>query len=277
MKENGTKKKIAGIILASVLVIASLGTAAALAANSGDAVQKNTVVTAPAAPPTAETTVIIQGKIEYSKDVYTCPSESLNDTFEHWYDPATKTLRSDIKEYSADHQLTRWQSSYYLNGASELIIIQRDKNGTPVNGKNMKNGKTLDIMKQKIDYASFDSVKQQYTRSNWTNIGSEQTADSKTLTKLTSSWQKWTGDGNVNTEKEYNVQEIIYIDQATGLPVKSELYEDSTGQNKLFSTDAMEYKYVADDGTLFKVPSITLAPFDDASSAAGVPADTSKG
>jgi hypothetical protein len=278
MKEKNTKsgKKVAGIILSAVLVVGSLGTAAALAANATDAVPKNTVISALAAPSPSEAVAVTQGTILYSKDAYVCPSENLNSTIEHWYDSATKTLRSDIKEYSADLKLTRWQSSYYLNGATELIIIQRDQNGNPVSGTNTKNGKMLEIMQQKIGYSGFDSVKQVYTRDYWTNIGSVQTADGKTLLKLSDSWQKWTGDGNPTTETTYNVQEIMFIDQETGLPVKSELYEDSTGQLKLFSTDAYAYQIVADDGTLFKLPNIALTPIVEPSNA-GAPAPAQTG
>lgn len=278
MNSNSTRngKKIAGLILTAVLVVGSLGTAAALAANSADAVPKDTVMSAPAPVTPSETAAVTQGTIQYSKDVYAMADGSQNDTFERWYDPATKTYRSDIKEYSADHQLISWKSNYYLHGATELIIILRDQNGNPVSGTDMKDGEILNIMQLKLEYADFDHVKQQYTSDIWTNIGTEQAADGKTLIKLTSSWQKWTGDGDVTTESEYNVQEIMYIDQETGLPVKSDLYEDSTGQNKLFSSDINEYKYVTDDGTLFKVPNIALTPITEQSSApAAVPADTS--
>jgi hypothetical protein len=105
-----------------------------------------------------------------------------------------------------------------------------------------------------------------FTDSNWTSVGTEQTTDGKTLNKLSAEiYQSY-----INDTTQANMKLIEFIDQATGLPVKEELYEDSTGQYKLFSSDTSEYKYIKDDGTIFKTDiGVTLTPYQAPSSATG--------
>jgi hypothetical protein len=260
MKENTSKngRKIAGLVLTAALVVGSLGTAAALAANSGDAVQKDTVMTAPAAPSPSDTAAVTQGTIQYSKDVYSRADGSQDFTMETWYNPETKDRRADTKEYSPDHQLTKYQSTFYINGGNDLIIIQRDlSTGNPVSGTIMKRSDNPEVFIKLGINKGFDSVKDYLTGSRWTNVGTEQVQDGKTLDKLVAD----TYQSYINDTTQANMQLIELVDQETGLPVKEELYEDSTGQYKLFSSDTMEYKYVADDGTFFRAPDITLTPY----------------
>ncbi|SHH84694.1 hypothetical protein SAMN02745823_01167 [Sporobacter termitidis DSM 10068] len=256
MKENTAKngKKIAGLALTAVLVVGSLGTAAALAANGSDAVPKDTVMSASASISPSDTAAVAQGTIQYSKDVYARADGSQDFTMESWYNPETKDLRSDLHEYSPDHQLIRYQSTYYVNSGNDLIIIQRDANGNPTSGTIMKRADqpTIFTKYEKTNHG-YNGVKDYLTGGRWTSIGTEQTADGKTLNKLMSSYQSYISDTT-----QANMQLIEFVDQDTGLPVKEELYEDSTGQYKLFSTDISEYKYVTDDGMLFKPGNITL-------------------
>ena len=46
----------------------------------------------------------------------------------------------------------------------------------------------------------------------------------------------------------------------TELLPELQVYEDSTGQFRLFSEDTLEYQYVNDDGTIFNTDGITLTP-----------------
>jgi hypothetical protein len=262
---SGNGKKVAGLILASALVIGSLGTAAALAVSGTDAVPKDTVMTAPAAPSPSEAAVAPQGTIEYSTDAYSRADGSQDFTIERWFDPATKDMRSDLKEFNSDHQVTRYQSTYYLGG-NEIIIIQRDlNNGNALSGTIMTREDQPTLFLKIGGFGGFDQVKSSFTDTRWTSIGTEQTSDGKTLTKMAAEiYQSYISDTT-----QANMQLIMFIDQETGLPVKEELYEDSTGSYKLFSTDTNEYKYVADDGTIFKVPDIDLTPFQGPSETLG--------
>ncbi|MEL4105997.1 hypothetical protein AAFA46_04040 [Oscillospiraceae bacterium WX1] len=251
MKEKTAKngKKVAGVILSTLLIVGSLGAAATLAANSNDAVPKDAVISTPASPSPSDTASVTQGAIQYSKDVYVRADNSQNVSLETWFNPMTKDRRSDVKEYDSNHQLTKYQSMYYINGGTEYIIIQRDLNtGNPVSGTILKQSDHPEVFAKLGTNEGFDTIKQYITGSRWTNVGTEQTADGKTLNKLIAA----TYQSYINDTTQANMQLIEFVDLATGLPVKEELYEDSTGQFKLFSSDTTEYHYVADDGTLFK-------------------------
>lgn len=258
MNVNKTAKKFAGIVVSTALIVGTLGTAAAFAANAGDAVPKDTVQSVSSAPSPAESATATQGTIQHSTAAYSRADGSQDFSIERWYDPATKDLRSDLKEYNSDHQVTRYQSTYYL-GDKELIIIQRDVgNGNAVSGTIMtRDDQSEDISALFDSYGAFggyDAIKALYTTSRWTSIGTEQSADGKTLNKMSAEIYK----SYINDTTQANMQVIEYLDNNTGLPVKEELYEDSSGQHKLFSSDTYEYHYVADDGTLFKPDNITL-------------------
>ncbi|MBW7453092.1 hypothetical protein ACFOLF_22550 [Paenibacillus sepulcri] len=253
----GKNKKIVGTVLASALIIGSLGTITAFAANNSDAVQKGALISVPAAADASDAPVAAQGTIQYSKDVYSRTDGSQNMTTERWYNPETKDNRSDTKEYSADHQLLSYQSTYYVNGGNDLIIVQRDLSGNPVNGKIIKRADNPDIFKKyDLGNLDFSALKDFYKDSSWTSVGSEQAPDGKILNKVMQSYQSYISDTT-----QANMQLIEFLDQDTGLPVKEELYEDSTGQFKLFSTDTSELNYVADDGSIFNTDGISLTPF----------------
>ena len=250
------RKKMAGTVLASALVIGSLGTITAFAANGSDAIPKNTVMTASAPTDASIAPQDAQGTVEYGKDTYARTDGSQNFTMEHWFNPQTKDLRTDLAEYSSDHQLLRYQSTYYVNGGNDMVVIQRDQNGAPVSGKTLKrtdDSKSFDIIKQKNP--GFDSEKENYKAAYWTSVGTERTSDGKTLNKLMNSYQSY-----INDDTQANMQYIAYVDQASGFPVKEELYEDSTGTFKLFSTDTEEFRYVSDDGSIFATDGVTLTP-----------------
>ncbi|MBB6734663.1 hypothetical protein [Cohnella zeiphila] len=246
-------KKVAGTVLASALVVASFGTISAFAANGSDAIPKNTVMTASAPTDAPVATDKAQGTIEYSKDTYSRTDGSQNFTLENWYDPQTKNFRTDVKDYSADHQLLDYRSTYFLNG-SDMVVIQRNSNGDPISGKWVKrtdDSHTFDILEKKT--LGFSGVKQNYKADYWTSVGTGQTPDGKTLNKLMNSYQSYIDDNTLA-----NMQNIVYVDRQTGLPAKEELYEDSTGTFKLFSSDTEEYQYVSDDGSIFSTDGVTL-------------------
>ncbi|SFJ69913.1 hypothetical protein SAMN02799624_05558 [Paenibacillus sp. UNC496MF] len=247
--------RIAGTLLASALVIGSLGAITAFAASGGDAIPKNTVMTASAPADAPAAADAAQGTIQYGKTVYSTTNGSQNFTMEHWYDPQTKDYRSDVQEYSADHRLLSYRSTYFLNGRSELVAIQRNQNGDPVGGKLLKradDAKPFEPLDQKS--LDFSAVKQTYQASYWTSVGTE-TKDGKTLNKLMNSYQSTLDDGT-----QANMQYIAYLDPQSGFPVKEELYEDSTGTYKLFSIDTEEYRYVPADDSIFNTGGVTLAP-----------------
>lgn len=261
---TGIGKKIAGIALLGVLVVGSLGIASAFAANASDVVPKDTVISASTIPFPTESAAAAQGTIQYSTDAYSRTDGSQNVTFTRWFNPETKDMRSDLKEYDSAQQVTRYQSTYFLN-SSELIIIQRDVNsGNPLSGTISKREDQPTIFQKLEGNRGFDTVKASFTSSRWTSVGTEQTSDGKTLNKISAEYQSYITDTT-----QANMQLIEFLDQATGLPVKEELYEDSTGQYKLFSSNTYEYKYITDDGTIFKPDSITLTPYQAPTSSSG--------
>jgi hypothetical protein len=246
-------KKVAGTVLASALVVASFGTLTAFAANGSDAIPKNTVMTASAQTDAPVATDKTQGTIEYSKDTYSRTDGSQNFTLENWYDPQTKNFRTDVRDYSADHELLNYRSTYFLNG-TDMVVIQRDSNGDPISGKIVKradDSRTFDILDKKT--LGFNGVKANYKASYWTSVGTEQTPDGKALNKIMNSYQS-----SIDDNTQANMQNIVYLDPQTGLPAKEELYEDSTGTFKLFSSDTEEYQYVSDDGSIFNTAGVTL-------------------
>ena len=254
MKSNQVAKKIAGIVLSAAFIVGSLGTAAAFAANSEDAVPKDEVVSVSAISSPSESAAATQGTIQYSTDTYSRADGSQNFTMERWFDPATEDMRSDLKEYNSEDQVTRYQSTYYLGG-NEIITIQRDlNNGNALSGTIMTCEDQPTLFEKYGAFAGFDQVKSYFTNTQWTSIGTQQTSDGKTLNKMAAEiYQSY-----INDTTQANIQLIEFLDEATGLPVKEELYEDSTGEYKLFSSDTYVNEYITDDGTIFEPDSITL-------------------
>lgn len=263
-KTLGSSKKIPGTILASALVIGSLGTISAFAASFGDAVPKNAVVTAPGIADVSDPVGAAQGTVQYSKNEYARTDGSQKVTMEYWYNPETKDYRMDAREYSADHKLLSYRSTYRLDGGAELVYIQRDANDHPISGKIVK--KTDDpegFARIKFPATEFEARKEYYRDGSWTSIGTEQTADGKTLNKMMQSYQSYIDD-----DTQANMQLIVFLDPDTGLPVKDELYEDSTGAPKLFSSSSSEFKEVADTGSVFGTDGLALTQVQTVAEAA---------
>ncbi len=256
IRKNGNKVKMAGIAMAAALVIGGLGMTAVYASTLNDVVSKGSVVTVPNTQAMPDTKVITQGTIQYSKGVYTRADGSQNVTYERWYNPETKENRSDCHEYSSDGQLIKFQSTYLTNGGNDLVIIQRDNNGEPLSGTIMKKSDQPAIFeKLEMNLDNFASDKEYLNSDAWTSIGTETTSEGKTLNKILKSYQSY-----INDTTQADMQLIEFIDPDTGLSAKSELYENSTGENKLFSSETDDYGYVTDDGDLFKTDIVTLTP-----------------
>ena len=60
------------------------------------------------------------------------------------------------------------------------------------------------------------------------------------------------------------MQYIAYLDQRSGFPVKEELYEDSTGTFKLFSTDTEELPIRLGRRIHLQYRRVTLTPVNSA-------------
>ncbi|MCM3629331.1 hypothetical protein M3194_18455 [Paenibacillus glycanilyticus] len=109
----GSVKKISGMVVASAIVIGSLGSLAAYAANSSDAVPKNVLLTAPKTTDSAAAnTEQTQGNIEHVFNTYETADGSKFFENEHWYNPTTKQFRSEHREYTADHKLLKKSSIF---------------------------------------------------------------------------------------------------------------------------------------------------------------------
>lgn len=256
IRKNGNKLKMAGIAMAAALVIGGLGMTAVYASTLNDVVAKGSVVTVPNTQTMSDTKVITQGTIQYSKGVYARADGSQKVTYERWYNPETKENRSDIHEYSSDGQLIKFQSTYLTNDGNDMVIIQRDNNGEPLSGTIMKKADQPTVFeKLEMNLDNFASDKEYLNSDAWTSIGIETTSEGKTLNKILKSYQSY-----INDTTQADMQLIEFIDPDTGLSAKSELYENSTGENKLFSSETDDYGYVTDDGNLFKTDIVTLTP-----------------
>ncbi|RED55090.1 hypothetical protein [Cohnella lupini] len=117
--KSSSVKKISGMVVASAIVIGSLGSIAAYAANSNDAVPKNVLLTAPETSTSPSATAVVEqapGNIEHVFSTYVEVDGSKFYENESWYNTKTKKLRADHREYTADHKLLL-QNSTYENGS----------------------------------------------------------------------------------------------------------------------------------------------------------------
>lgn len=270
MKFNFLNKSrmLTGIIAATVVISGSIG-AIAYATNGIDTVQKNVLLSekstvAVDSQNTPDQTLNnVQGTIEYIKTTHIKTADNSFDfeknfIEETWQDPKTFENRADFKIMGGDNKLTDFHSNYLTNDG-KIITIQRDDNGAAVSGTIAQNPKFVaDKNLSHLQRSSFASIKenflkQDWTKQDWKEEGIENTADGKTLKKLSKTY-KTASPENIQVDTKL----VAYLDETSGFPVKEELYQDVNGSMKMIWYDTYEYKYVNNDGKLFDTTGVEL-------------------
>ena len=178
-----------------------------------------------------------EAKLEYTKTSFVFQDSGETIVTETWMDPVTLENRTNYIVTSAAGKIEKNFTYYTNDGAKHHINIFRDENGKAVGGQEFyysqeKADTNAEDLKK---YDIFAGRKAMYEDAAfWTDKGTV-TSDGKILKKILC--------GN---EQEGNTT-CVYIDEATGFPVKEESYE----KGKLISTMTYEFKYADRDGKLF--------------------------
>ena len=98
---------------------------------------------------------------------------------------------------------------------------------------------------------TFEAVREKYASSEWTTDGTTEdnagNPSKKVLMTFTSS-DRNTTDKNINKTFQTQMKEIAYLNEATGLPTKVELYDVNNNELNPIDTKVYEFKYVATIG-----------------------------
>ncbi len=201
-----------------------------------------------------------EGTIEYVKQTMLNSDGSISLVSEIWVNTITQERREDFRCKDVDGT-DAFTSHYLKENGTKWIDISRDAQGNAVNGTYVT--VTEEGVKAYNDFTarySFSAVKARYTGPEWKDEGIVQSADGKTLKKLSQRITRKAGPklNSANPDKEINSIQYVYIDVDTGFPVKSEFYTEQDGTMKLQSSQIFEYKYVSNDGSLFETGEVDL-------------------
>lgn len=201
-----------------------------------------------------------EGTVEYVKQTMLNSDGSISLVSETWVNTITQERREDFRCKDVDGT-DAFTSHYLKENGTKWIDISRDAQGNAVSGTYVT--VTEEGVKAYNDFTarySFSAVKARYTGHEWKEEGAVQSADGKTLKKLSQGITRKAGPklNSANPDKEINSIQYVYIDVDTGFPVKSEFYTEQDGTMKLQSSQIFEYKYVSNDGSLFETGEVDL-------------------
>jgi len=203
-----------------------------------------------------------QGTTEYSKETVLNAKGAICATKETWVDSITHDRRRDFKNdiYSS--------SIYYVENGTKLSMVGKGDRSDYLNGFN---GTTV-ILSKAADYFKtydngfyqkdlFTAIKDNYQKATWKDEGVIKDTDGKELKKVSHAYKA----------QEGNMIEYFFLDQNTGLPVKSETFLENNMEIRQYSS-TFEYKTVTNDGNLFdtsgmKLKNETLTNFEEILSA----------
>ncbi|CUU49688.1 hypothetical protein [Clostridium beijerinckii] len=206
----------------------------------------------------------INKRIEYTKETSLREDGSEGLIFESWNNPKTFDTRIDniIKN---NGNVESYDSTYNKDMGRNIVMLKRDKNG------NVVSGETEAVNKAGADYNTslfskntFVAVKEKYASSEWTTDGTVVDKDGKTLKKISKTYAvsmtKPTGkDLTKGAQNQGQMKEIAYLDEATGLPEKVELYEtDNNHKMNLVNTKVYEFKYIDTAGSIYDISGVNL-------------------
>lgn len=229
-----------------------------------------------------------QGSIQYNKVIATNSNGNQLIT-ESWYDTNTTNRRIDTRiifkeatsltpsnsdKEKGNGESNLYNSIYLIDHCKKIIQIIRNLDGTPNSGTITEYSDRVaeynDSLNSKSnkENGNFDAIKAYYVGSEWKLEGTEKSADGKTLKKLSKTnkyleskelKKKETLTNYKNNFKYSNSIEYAFIDETTGLPVKTEIYVEIDGKMILQTTSTYEYSFMKDaDGSIFNTSSVKL-------------------
>ncbi len=235
--------------------------AAALAVNSMiafAATNTSNIQTTNLANASAPVNNATQGDIEYSKETISNANGDICSTKETWVDSTTHDRRFDLRSGTS-----LFESLYSTDNGTQVSKVLKDANG------NTTSGSTVTLPAEKVaDYYKtydngyftkdlFTALKDNYTQTDWKDEGIAYTADGKTLKKISKTEESAEGNTSANITN-VNTINYIYLDENSGLPIKSESYAQKNGTMSLEYSSTFEYKTVNNDGYIFNTSGMNL-------------------
>ncbi len=201
--------------------------------------------------------------IEYTKETSLREDGSEGMIFETWNDPKTFDTRIDniIKN---NGKVDSYDSTYTMDMGKNIIMLKRDENGNVISGETEAvNQAGADYNTSLFSKNTFDAVRENYASSEWTINGTVQDKGGKTLKGISKTYAisnlKTAGKNlTKDSQSQGQMKEIAYLDEATGLPTKVELYEVIDNTLNLVDTKVYEYKYIDTAGDIYDTSGITL-------------------
>lgn len=260
------KKTIITFTLAAALLSTSAGVYAVSNANNTLTDNQYTIQvdnTTSESSDIAKDPTNINKRIEYTKETSIREDGSEGMIFETWNDPKTFNTRLDnIRKING--KVDFYTSNYTKDLGKNIVMINRDENGNAISGETEAvNQAGADYNTSLFSKNTFAAVKEKYSSSEWTTDGTAVDKDSTTLKKISKTYTvsktKPTGTNlTKGAQNQIQMKEIAYLDEATGLPTKVELYEVNNDQLNLIDTRVYEFKYIDAAGNIYDTSGITL-------------------
>lgn len=236
------------LIAASVMTTVALApTTALVAAKSTDQSIKPAVVSPVAADSAAseKNSLLLQ---YLKKSGYDANGDSLGYE-ETWGDPLTYNQRTDA------HFEGGSMSFYSLYNGTTSAKVVKDEKGNITDGSMVTEAPEDSAPSGPI----YELMAKEYQKPEWKNAGTV-TEDGKKLKKVTIDRISHEGTSAENMKK-VKVRETVYLDAATGLPVKSEVHEEKSGAMVLRNTFTYEYDQKDRDQELFDISDMNLKDY----------------
>lgn len=189
-----------------------------------------------------------QGSVEYSKETVFNAKGVICATKETWVDSVTHDRRKDFNDG------TSLSSIYYLENGTKLENVGKSDRSNYLDGFN---GTTATFSEASDYFKTYDNgfyqkdlfsaIKYNYEKAAWTDEGVVKAADGKELKKISRTYET----------QEGNFTDYVYLDQDTGLPVKSETFSKKN-MDVIQYLSTFEYKTVTNDGNLFDTKEMKL-------------------
>ncbi len=168
---------------------------------------------------------------------------------ETWGDPLTYNQRTDA------HFEGGGMSFYALYNGTTSAKVVKDEKGNVTDG--------IVVTAAPEDSAPsgplYELMAKEYQKSEWENAGTV-TEDGKKLKKVMIDRISHEGTSADNMKK-VKVRETVYLEAATGLPVKSEVHEEKNGAMVLRNTFTYEYDRKDRDQELFDISDMNLKDY----------------
>ncbi len=203
----------------------------------------------------------INKRVEYTKETFLKENGSESLILESWNDPKTFNTRLD-NIGKIDGKVNFYTSTYSKDMGKNIVMLKRDENGNVISGATEAvNQAGADYNTSLFSKNTFVAVREKYASLEWTSEGNTVDENGTTIKKVsrafTNSNRKAT-DNNLNAVLQTQMKEIAYLDEATGLPIKVELYEADNNKMNLIETKVYEFKYIDTVGNIYDTSGINL-------------------